>query len=157
MIRLRFLAFVVWLGLGWPAIAVSAEPAGDSGKTLHVFAAASLREAFTAIGKQFENENQVVVQFNFAGADMLANQIVQGAPADVFASANTAWAQFLEDKGELDSVPRVFARNRLIVIVPKANPATIRSPRDLGRPGVKLVLEAPTVPLGKYAREHSRR
>jgi molybdate transport system substrate-binding protein len=149
--RFRVLTLFVWLALGLPTLAAAADmPAGN---TLNVFAAASLREAFTVIGKRFEDENHVVVRFNFAGADMLANQIVQGAPADLFASANEAWAKFLEEKGELGSAPQVFALNRLVIIVPKANPATIRSPRDLAGPGVRLVLEAPTVPLGKYARD----
>jgi molybdate transport system substrate-binding protein len=149
--RFRFLAFVVWVALALPAIGASADP--QAGNTLQVFAAASLREAFTEIGKRFESENHVVVRFNFAGADMLANQIVQGAPADVFASANEAWAHFLQDRNELGSAPQIFARNRLIIIVPKSNPAAIRSPRELAKPGVKLILEAPTVPLGKYARD----
>src|SRR5450755_3205090 len=102
--RVRVLTLFVWLALGSPTIAAAADmPAGN---TLNVFAAASLREAFTVIGKRFEDENHVVVRFNLAGADMLANQIVQGAPADVFASANEAWAKFLEEKGELGSGPQ---------------------------------------------------
>ncbi len=155
--RFRYLTFVLSLALALPALASAAEPPAGSalpaGSTLNVFAAASLREVFTAIGKQFEGDNHVTVRFNFAGADMLANQILQGAPADVFASANEAWAKFLQDKGQLGSAPQVFARNRLTIIVPKGNPASIRSARDLAKPGVKIVLEARTVPIGKYSRD----
>lgn len=156
MTRFRFLGMLLWAALTLPAVATAADaPAGPGapGAAINVFAAASLREAFTVIGKRFGDANHVVVRFNFAGADMLANQIVQGAPADVFASANQAWAVFLQNKGDLVTAPQIFARNRLIIIVPKTNPAAIASPRDLSKPGVKLVIEAPTVPLGKYARD----
>jgi len=80
-------------------------------------------------------------------------RILQGAPADVFASANEAWITFLQDKGQLASAPQVFARNRLSIIVPKSNTATILRLRDLAKPGVELVLEAATVPIGKYSRD----
>jgi molybdate transport system substrate-binding protein len=149
--RLRSLALLLSFVLALPALASAAD--SPEGTTLNVFAAASLREAFTAAGKQFESDNHVTVRFNFAGADMLANQIVQGAPADVFASANEAWAKFLTDKGLLSSAPQIFARNRLTIVVPKSNPAAILSVRDLAKPGVKIVLEAPTVPIGKYSRD----
>src|SRR6185312_2652371 len=78
--------------------------------------------------------------------------LAQGAPADVFASANQAQMTLASQKGLIGSTPQVFVRNRLIVIVPKSNPAHIYSLADLGRPGVNLVLAAPAVPVGKYAR-----
>ncbi len=150
-LRLLGLGLALGLALGLPAIAAAAD--APAATNLNVFAAASLREAFSAIGKQFEADNHVTVRFNFAGADMLANQIVQGAPADVFASANEAWITYLQERGQLASTPHVFARNRLTIIVPKNNPAGILRPQDLANAGVKLVFEAPTVPLGKYSRD----
>ena len=82
---------------------------------------------------------------------MLAAQIQQGAPADVFASANTALPQQLYGEGLVEK-PVVFTRNALILIVPKSNPAHIRSVYDLTRDGVKLVVAAPGVPVGDYTR-----
>ncbi len=125
--------------------------AADNG-TLTVFAAASLTEAFTTIGNTFSKANNVSVKFNFAGSDALVTQMAQGAPADVFASANQAQMTLATSKGLIASTPTVFVRNRLVVIVPKDNPAHIYSLPDLARPGVNLVLAAPTVPVGKYAR-----
>ena len=125
--------------------------ATDNG-TLTVFAAASLTEAFTTIGNTFSKANNVTVRFNFAGSDALVTQMEQGAPADVFASANQAQMTLAQQKGLIASTPSVFVHNRLVVIVPEDNPAHIYSLADLGRPGVNLVLAAPTVPVGKYAR-----
>jgi molybdate transport system substrate-binding protein len=81
----------------------------------------------------------------------LATQIQQGAPADVFASANTALPFQLYDQGLVDK-PVLFTRNELTLIVPKSNPANIHSVADLGKPGVKLVVAAPGVPVGDYTR-----
>jgi len=132
----------------------AANPAGhaaDNG-TLTVFAASSLTEAFTTIGAAFDKANNATVRFNFASSDALVTQMAQGAPADVFASANQAQMTLAQQKGLIAGTPAVFVRNRLVVIVPKDNPAHIYSLADLGRPGVNLVLAAPTVPVGKYAR-----
>ena len=126
-------------------------PARDKG-SITVFAAASLKEAFTSIGDTFSRANDVTVRFNFGGSDTLATQIVQGAPADVFASANQTQINVVGEKGLLASSAAVFARNRLVLIVPKNNPKNIVSLVDLGRTGVNLVLAAPTVPVGKYER-----
>src|SRR5579859_4079924 len=151
-----FVALLVCLGLTLPGLGVvrAARSTGHAaaGGTLTVFAAASLTEAFTTIGASFGQANNATVKFNFAGSDALVTQIAQGAPADVFASANQAQMTLAVSKGLIASTPSVFVRNRLIVIVPKDNPAHIYSLADLGRPGVNLVLAAPTVPVGKYAR-----
>ncbi|MGH2411993.1 MAG: molybdate ABC transporter substrate-binding protein, partial [Chloroflexota bacterium] len=128
-----------------------AAPARDNG-SLTVFAAASLTEAFTTIGAAFDKANKATTRFNFGGSDTLATQLAQGAPADVFASANQAQMTSAVGKHLISSTPAVFVHNRLVVIVPKNNPAHIYSLADLGRPGVKLVLAAPAVPVGKYAR-----
>ena len=113
-----------------------------SGSTLTVFAASSLTDAFPKIDPK--------AAYSFAGSNTLSAQIRQGAPADVFASANTALPNGLY-KDHLCSKPVVFTRNRLVVIVPKANPADIQSVYDLRKHGVKLVIAAPAVPVGSYA------
>jgi molybdate transport system substrate-binding protein len=121
--------------------------------TLTVFAAASLKAAFTKIGQQFQAAHRnVTVNFSFGGSDALAAQINQGAPADVFASANITQMNVVISAGNiLASNVQTFAHNRLVVITPKANPANIQTLQDLARPGVKLDLAAATVPAGQYA------
>ncbi len=106
-----------------------------------VFAAASLTDAFPKIAPQ--------ARFSFAGSNMLAAQIRQGAPADVFASANTTLPEALHKDG-FCSKPVVFTRNRLVLIVPSSNPAGIQSVYDLRRKGIKLVIAAQGVPVGSY-------
>ncbi len=91
------------------------------------------------------------VRNNFDASSTLATQIEQGAPADVFASADTQQMRILQKKGLIEGAPRVFAKNREVVIVPRSNPAHIRSFRDLAKPGVKLVLAAKDVPAAVYA------
>ena len=95
----------------------------------------------------------LTVRFNFAGSQQLALQIEQGAPADVFASADQRWMSYATEKGLVDGRRQVFARNRLVAIVPRTNPARIGSLQDLARRGIKLVLAAEAVPAGKYSRE----
>jgi molybdate transport system substrate-binding protein len=131
----------------------SSPPTGGGHQTLTVLAAASLTEAFQAIGHQFAaGHDGVTVRFSFGPSDGLAQQIQQGAPADVFASASSKWMDAVaQDPGVRDR--HDFARNRLTVVVPAANPAGITSIADLAKPGVKLVLAAEGVPAGDYARE----
>jgi molybdate transport system substrate-binding protein len=121
-------------------------------QTLTVYAAASLTEALTALGRAFEaNHPGTSVRFNFAGSQVLATQIEQGAKADVFASADRRWMQYLEERS-LVGWSTVFARNQLVVVVPRSNPGLIRRVSDLGRPGVKVVLAGGQVPAGAYSR-----
>jgi len=110
---------------------------------LTVFAAASLTNTFPKIDSH--------ERYSFNGSNALAAQIRQGAPADVFASANTSIPQQLYAEGLVEK-PVVFTRNALILVVPKSNPANIHSVYDLQRPGVKLVVAAPGVPVGDYTR-----
>jgi molybdate transport system substrate-binding protein len=133
-----------------PTVAPS-QPA--AGQTLTVFAAASLTDAFKAIGKDFESANPgATVTFNFAGSQQLAQQIGQGAPADVFASANNTQMAVVIKSGQVVSgTQRTFARNRLVVIYPKANPAGLTKLQDLAKPGIKIVLADKSVPVGGYA------
>jgi molybdate transport system substrate-binding protein len=123
-------------------------------KHLSVYAAASLSEAFNEIADSLERRDpELKIDFNFAGSQVLVLQIGQGAAADVFASADDRWMQVAKDSGLIDGTPQTFVHNRLVVIVPKGNPARIGKLQDLARPGVKLVLAADAVPAGRYARE----
>jgi molybdate transport system substrate-binding protein len=123
-------------------VAALLAPAGAVARTqLTVYAAASLTDVFPKIDS-FD-------RYSFAGSNQLAAQIQQGAPADVFASANTALPNQLYAKG-LCSKPVVFTRNTLVVVVPRSNPAGIRSVYDLTKRGLKLVVAAPGVPVGSY-------
>jgi molybdate transport system substrate-binding protein len=128
----------------------AAPPAAD--RTLVVFAAASLTETFTALGKTFESANPGVrVRFNFGGSSALAQQITQGAPADVFASASPATMKTVTDAGLAAGEPQVFVRNRLEIAVPPDNPGEIAALKDLTGPDLKVVLCAPQVPCGAAA------
>ncbi len=122
--------------------------------TLTVFAAASLTDAFRVIGAELERSRPgIIVQFNFAGSQQLALQMEQGAEADVFASADQRWMTYAKDHDFVAGEARVFARNRLVVIVPRTNPARIGRLEDVTRRGVKLVVAAEAVPAGWYTRE----
>lgn len=124
-------------------------------RTLNVFAAASLTEAFTEIGKNFEQANQdIVVAFNFAGSQALQAQIEAGAPADIFASASkTEMENLIADGFVAPDAAQIFLRNRLVVILPAENPTGLEQLEDLARPGIKLVLAAEEVPVGQYTRQ----
>jgi molybdate transport system substrate-binding protein len=127
------------------AILVLALPAGSMPATrITVYAAASLTTVFPRIDN--------APRYNFAGSDTLATQIAQGAPADVFASASPKQTELLYHEGILRR-PVVFATNKLIVIVPAANPGHIRSVYDLRRKGLKVIIGTPTVPVGAYTRQ----
>jgi molybdate transport system substrate-binding protein len=120
---------------------------------LNVFAAASLTEAFNdekaALKTQDPNLN---LDYNFAGSQALVTQIMQGAGADVFASADTKNMDKLVKAGLVES-PETFAHNKLEIAVAPGNPKHITSLADLEKPGVTLVLEDPSVPAGNYARQ----
>lgn len=121
---------------------------------LTVFAAASLTDAFNEIGQNFSAAHPgVTVIFNFAGSQQLAQQLGQGAPADVFASANSRQMEvaILEAQRVISGTQRTFVRNRLVVIFPADNPAGITQLQDLTKAGVKLILAAKEVPVGQYS------
>lgn len=121
--------------------------------TLKVFAAASLTESFNDIKTKYQAAHpDVNITYNFNGSQILVQQIINGAPADVFASADQANMQKGTQAGVVNS-PQLFAKNKLTVIVPTNNPANITSLKDLARKGVKIDLEAATVPAGKYSRQ----
>jgi molybdate transport system substrate-binding protein len=136
----RAVALLV-LAAGSAACGAGAQP--ESGGPT-VYAASSLTNAFPKIGPS--------ATFSFAGSDTLAAQIREGAPADVFAAADTKLPQGLY-ADHLCSKPVVFTRNALVLVVPKSNPAKIHSVYDLRRHGVKLVVAAASVPVGAYTRQ----
>ncbi|MER7458639.1 molybdate ABC transporter substrate-binding protein [Micromonospora sp. NPDC126480] len=126
---------------------------GDGTGTVTVFAAASLTESFTRIGRDFEAANPgTTVVFNFAGSSSLATQIVEGAPADVFASAAPRNMATVAEAGDIDGEPTVFARNQLVIAVAPGNPLRVGALADLTRPGLKVALCAEQVPCGSAAR-----
>ena len=122
---------------------------------LTVFGAASLTDAFTEIGENFEIAHPgVTVAYNFAGSQTLRTQIEAGAPADVFASANkTEMDALVQASLVAEGMPQVFLINKLVVILPANNPGALERLEDLAEPGLKLVFAAEEVPVGKYARQ----
>lgn len=126
-----------------------ARSAAASTQTLTVFAAASLKTTFTTLGEQFEaSHTAATVTFNFAGSSDLVTQLQQGAPADVFASADTKNMDKATADGLVDGTPAIFASNTLEIAVPPDNPAQVASFQDLTKTGVKVVVCAPAVPCG---------
>jgi molybdate transport system substrate-binding protein len=120
--------------------------------SLNVFAAASLTGAFNAAKTTLGSTTPgVSLTFNFAGSNTLVTQIQQGAPADVFASADQANMQKVVDAGGISGTPEVFATNSLEIIVAPGNPKGIRGLADLSASGLLYVTAGPDVPIGKYA------
>jgi molybdate transport system substrate-binding protein len=139
--RRRHLALVVLLAICLGLVAFAGRAEGAARAQITVYAAASLTDVFPTIDPS--------QRYSFGGSNTLAAQIQQGAPADVFASANMTLPNQLNARG-LCSKPVVFTRNTLVIVVPKANPAGIRSVYNLTKPGVKLDIAGPGVPVGSY-------
>lgn len=118
---------------------------------LLIFAASSLTDAFIELAQEFEDDSNIQVTLNFAGSSTLSAQLMQGAPADIFASANLEQIQTLIDDGLiLQDTPITLAENELIIITPIENPAEISSPQDLANVDILLVVAAPSVPIREY-------
>jgi molybdate transport system substrate-binding protein len=150
----RLLAAALLLGLGGCGGPATATPSGDGGPTgtVTVFAAASLTGVFSELGEQLEAEHEgLTVQFNFAGSSALATQLAQGAPADVFASADPAQMAAVTDAGLAAGQPAVFAGNVLEIAVPAGNPGAVTGLPDLADPARIVALCAPEVPCGAAA------
>jgi molybdate transport system substrate-binding protein len=146
---LALLLLVALLSAGCGSSGTSTSSGASPQATITVFAASSLTEAFTKAGADFTAAHPgVKVAFNFAGSQVLATQIGQGAPADVFASASKT---NLDAVAGLLETPAIFADNTLEIVVAKGNPLGIRSLADLSKASLKVVLAAPAVPAGKYA------
>ncbi len=150
----RFASLILLLALFVAGCAPASTPAPEP-VTLNVFAAASLTDAFTEIGNNFQTANpNVTVIFNFGGSQTLRTQIEEGAPADVFASANAKEMDALvAGSFVMAEASQVFLSNRLVVILPVDNPAGIDSLEDLAASRIKIVLAAEEVPVGRYSRE----
>lgn len=116
--------------------------------TLTIFAASSLTDAFTELGQLFEGQHPgATVLFNFGASSDLATQLAEGAPGDVFASANTRQMENAVAAGRIAGEPVNFLTNSLVLIVPADNPAGIETLADLANEGVKFVTTAPDVPI----------
>lgn len=122
---------------------------GPATPSITVFAAASLEAVFTEIAEQFTVDNPgVTVSFNFAGSSDLATQLALGARADVFASANTAQMDKVEQAGLVEGAAVPFATNTLVIVTAPGNPHRVRSFADLASPGLDVVVCQAPVPCG---------
>ncbi len=131
----------------------SGTPTESPSVTLNVFAAASLTASFNEIASTYHQMHpNITIKPVYNGSQILEQQLASGAPADVFASADTANMQKASQAG-LVGASQIFVKNRLVVIIPLNNPGKITSLKDLARKGVKIDLEAATVPAGKYSRQ----
>lgn len=139
-------------GGGSDASGQSGNGGGSETGTLTVLAAASLTETFTTLAKNFEAHHPgVTVRLAFDSSATLAEQVTQGAPADVLATADERTMQTVVDADGTEGAPRLFATNHLQMVVPKDNPAGLKTFSDLDRPGVKYVVCVDSAPCGKLA------
>ena len=152
---MKHLGIALALALFLTACGNDSDGGGGSGDTtLTVYAASSLTAAFGEIAEEFEAEHEGVdVKLDFGGSSDLVTQIQNGAPADVFASADTANMDKLVQDGLTGADPQDFATNVLEIAVPPGNPAGVRTLADLAEPGLKLVICAPEVPCGAAAQQ----
>lgn len=150
--RALLLALALGVTSGLLSACVGEGAADDLGEPLIVFAAASLTDAFAALGEAFRAQHRGhEVLFNFAGSQQLAQQIAGGAPGHVFASANLVQMEQVIASGRVAATTvQPFAANRLVVIFPQSNPGEIGSLQDLAQEGLRLVLAAEEVPVGRY-------
>jgi molybdate transport system substrate-binding protein len=147
-------AALVLAGCGDGGSSQPAAATGPGAGTLTVSAAASLTDVFTELEQRFEAADPGVdVVMNFGSSSELSSQIVNGAPADVFASADTVQMAKVADAGLVAGEPQIFATNRLQIAVSPGNPDGVRSVADLTRPGLMLVVCAPQVPCGAATEE----
>ncbi|MFJ8172824.1 molybdate ABC transporter substrate-binding protein [Streptomyces sp. NPDC094473] len=132
----------------------TASPSDELSGTVTVFAAASLKESFTTLGKEFEKAHPgTKVTFSFGGSDSLAASITGGAPADVFASASPKTMKIVTDAGDATGTPATFVRNQLEIATLPGNPDKISSLKDLTDSGLKVVLCDKEVPCGAAAQK----
>lgn len=132
-------------------LACSAQPSNQ----IVIFAASSLTDAFGEMALQYERRTpDVTIRLNFAGSSQLATQLIEGAPADLFASANEIQMERLVKEGLITTEKiELFTSNQLVLIIPKSNQRAIESLYDLSQPGLKLVTAAKAVPIGRYTLE----
>lgn len=155
--RIQWYYLIVLLGFtGWLSTMCTASPGNSTATTeLVVFAASSLTNAFTDMAHAFEQANPgTAVIFNFASSSQLAIQLAEGAPADIFASANEQQMATAVTAGRIRANDVLaFATNQLTILTPADNPAQITELADLSRPGIRLVLAVPGVPARQYTDE----
>ena len=148
----RFAIPILVLSLALAGCSSNSSASQTAQTKLTVLAAASLTNVFPKIGALFAKSHPGdTFSFSFAGTDQLAAQIQQGAPADVFAGASTKYGDELASGHQIDPY-KIFATNRLVLIVPASNPGGITSLKDLATKPVKLVVGAEAVPIGTYTR-----
>lgn len=159
VIKALLVAIVLFAGVACSPVARPVEQAGlepqQPSGTLTVLAAASLSDTFDALGNRFqETHPHVTITFAFAGSQQLAQQIEQGAPADVFASANQRQMDVAVETGRIASdTPAVFVQNLLVIVTPAEIDFTFESLEDLAQPGLHVVVAAPEVPVGAYTQD----
>lgn len=125
-----------------------------SSPALAILAASSLTEVIPEIGAMFKQMHPTAtLNYSFASSSILRTQLEQGARADIFASADDVQMDAAVKAGVIDGMPTQFGKNKLVLIIPKGNPGKISTLEDLRKPGLKLVLAAPEVPVGNYARQ----
>ncbi len=147
---------MVTVGLVTAALLLTAcgNTGSNTGNEVLVSAASSLTEAFTEMEASFERANpEVDVVLNIAGSSALREQILAGAPADVFASANTSNMDLVDEAGDVEGEPKIFARNRLEIVVPLGNPGSVAELADFARDELLIGLCAESVPCGDYGRQ----
>jgi len=150
---MRAVAVSVLLG-GVGALSGCGSEHKTSGPVVNVYAAASLKQAFTALADRYKKENPGAdVQFNFAGSSSLVEQLTQGAKADVFASADANNMTKAAKAGLLAGTPVNFAANTLVIVTPPGNPKHVGNFGDLARPGLNVVVCARQVPCGTATRK----
>lgn len=147
-------ALAVALGVG-ACSGGAASPGSSVGPVdLTIYAAASLKSVLASVQAAYGTARPAVtLTIATDSSAALETKIEQGAPADILLSADTANPQQLVDRGLAAGAPVAFATNRLTIIVPAANPASLRSPADLARPGIKIIAAASAVPITKYAEQ----
>ena len=120
-------------------------------KSLTIFSATSLTDAQEELASTFEEANPgITIKLNFASSSTLATQIIEGAKADIFASANILQMDRVAESGSLEDEARLFASNQVVLIVPKLNPNDIHSLDDLTKPNMRIVLALPGTPIRAY-------
>jgi molybdate transport system substrate-binding protein len=130
---------------------VASTKSGEDESSLIISAAASTKEAIETLAEKFQAQSGSEVKVNLGSSSALANQIIAGAPADLFLSANRQWAEEVQKNGNAQAMTRLLT-NRLVIAVPQDNPAGIKAPNDLLSPAVKkIALAGEKVPAGIYA------
>jgi molybdate transport system substrate-binding protein len=150
----RFFAFAAAAALPIATISCSSDDSGSDKSTLTVLAASSLTEAFTTLEAQYESDHpDVDVVFSFDSSATLAEQVTQGAPADVIATADEDTMKTVTDAGDAADTPQIFATNTMVIVTPPDNPAGVTDVSDLASPNVKFALCDETAPCGATAKE----